>query len=209
MAIPSWTGPLVGSKAFRQLNVGTDCDLFADFAMTALTVDWTSGGDAFPIIKYLRTILPTSESPIPTPLDLLRWFEDLHLVEGINLASRALNETFLKQVDASNPVCVPKACYKLLRNIEMDSDLAGIGVLFSIDMRDLPSTTDKAPEHNIIHYRCQPCNHIRRGSQPVTMPSRKICIAAQSHNKCNPWFGIGAVPRCLYHMSSHSDRCNS
>lgn len=35
---------------------------------------------------------------------------------------------FLEQVDASNPLCVPEVCYKLLRNIELDSDLAGIGV---------------------------------------------------------------------------------
>lgn len=129
MATSGWDGPSLGSTTFQQLELGKDCELFADFVFAALTVHWSNvGGSATPIIEYLQSTLPASESRIPTALDLLQWYENLHLVEGNSLIPRTLNGSFLDQVNASNPSCIPTACQGFVRTIGLDSDLAGIGV---------------------------------------------------------------------------------
>ncbi|KAK6834720.1 hypothetical protein PG987_009414 [Apiospora arundinis] len=113
MATSGWDGPSLGSTAFQQLELGKDCELFADFVAAALIIHWSDiGGSATPIKEYLRSILPTSESQKPSTLDLLRW---------------TLNASFLDQVNISNPSCIPMACQGLVRTIGLDSDLAGIG----------------------------------------------------------------------------------
>ncbi|KAK8030730.1 hypothetical protein PG990_000464 [Apiospora arundinis] len=132
MATSGWEGPSLGSTAFQQLELGKDCELFADFVAAALIIHWSDiGGSATPIKEYLRSILPTSESQKPSTLDLLRWYDDLHLVEGNSFIPRTLNASFLDQVNASNPSCIPMACQGLVRTIGLDSDLAGIGSIVS------------------------------------------------------------------------------
>ncbi|KAK8002713.1 hypothetical protein PG989_002432 [Apiospora arundinis] len=127
MATSGWDGPSLGSTAFQQLELGKDCELFADFVAAALIIHWSDiGGSATPIKEYLRSILPAPESQKPSTLDLLRWYDDLHLVEGNSFIPRTLNASFLDQVNASNPSCIPKACQGLVRTIGLDSDLAGI-----------------------------------------------------------------------------------